>query len=333
LRALWGIEAAAVVFGTFVTLSQHAPAPDTHPLNVSIERIEGGPPAAGSRYGQRLNIHAGDGSLSVRAGALSLFIQPNLRFLSRSPDGCQTILAPREFREGREPRLIAERQSDKHRLLGFRSDYEATLRVDHDDGFGPILLEACARLPEDVYSHLNSFCDIDVTGHQKLALSFSPCPDKLVDVLPSEYPAGRPLRLAHLDAVGTFHVVEASSGEKGPFRSLAKGPLKRGEPLGITIYDRSVATVRVVLHDWSAQAATQLSPTAGWGLPVNATEFSLQGSEDRSPASIYVTLAATSVGRGWDSVGHRAGTYRNRVEISALGDRPELRDVGPMPSE
>jgi len=26
-------------------------------------------------------------------------------------------------------------------------------------------------------------------------------------------------------------------------------------------------------------------------------------------------LSATSVGRGWDSVGHSAGTYRNRVTL------------------
>ena len=31
--------------------------------------------------------------------------------------------------------------------------------------------------------------------------------------------------------------------------------------------------------------------------------------------SVWITLAATSVGRGWDAVGHRAGTYRNRLEI------------------
>mgnify|MGYP001603175836 CR=1 FL=1 len=38
-------------------------------------------------------------------------------------------------------------------------------------------------------------------------------------------------------------------------------------------------------------------------------EFSLADTASTSPAAIYVTLAGTSVGRGWDSVGHAAGTY------------------------
>jgi hypothetical protein len=116
-----------------------------------------------------------------------------------------------------------------------------------------------------------------------------------------------------------FHVVEASSGEKGPFRELAAGRLRRSEPLAITLHDRDEALARVVLEDWSAQAGTAPSPTAGWGLPVNAIEFSLGGDGPRSPAGIYITLAGTSVGRGWDSVGHRAGTYRNRMRIEILG--------------
>jgi len=41
---------------------------------------------------------------------------------------------------------------------------------------------------------------------------------------------------------------------------------------------------------------------------VNAIELIRVGEEKASPAIIFVTPAATSVGRGWDSVGHRAGT-------------------------
>jgi hypothetical protein len=73
--------------------------------------------------------------------------------------------------------------------------------------------------------------------------------------------------------------------------------------------------VGFTLLDWSAQASAQLCPTAGWGVPENAIEFSLNGDELTSPASLFVTLAAASVGRGWDCVGHAAGTYRNRIEI------------------
>jgi hypothetical protein len=117
--------------------------------------------------------------------------------------------------------------------------------------------------------------------------------------------------MAYLDAEGRFHVVEAKSGEKGPFRELAAGALKRSEPLAITLHDGGDPVCRVVLGDWARQAGTALSPTAGWRLPVNAIEFRLT----EGAAEIYITLAATSVGRGWDSVGHTAGVYRNRMRI------------------
>jgi len=33
---------------------------------------------------------------------------------------------------------------------------------------------------------------------------------------------------------------------------------------------------------------------------------------------IWFTLAGTSVGRGWDTVGHKSGKYRNRVVVEPL---------------
>ena len=36
---------------------------------------------------------------------------------------------------------------------------------------------------------------------------------------------------------------------------------------------------------------------------------------------VWLTLAGTSVGRGFDSVGHKAGTYRNRVRIEAAATK------------
>ena len=35
---------------------------------------------------------------------------------------------------------------------------------------------------------------------------------------------------------------------------------------------------------------------------------------------VFITLAAASVGSGFDSVGHTAGTYRNRMRIATLSD-------------
>jgi hypothetical protein len=69
-------------------------------------------------------------------------------------------------------------------------------------------------------------------------------------------------------------------------------------------------------------ASTELSPTAGWGLPQNAIEFSLSDPNPASPATLFITLASTSVGRGFDSVGHTPGTYRNRMRIQTAPWRP-----------
>jgi hypothetical protein len=184
---------------------------------------------------------------------------------------------------------------------------------------GTAAIEALTWVEAPVYSHLNSFARLSVTGHRRLGLRFSPCPDLAVEVVHSEYPFGAPARLAYLDARGIFRVVQASDAEKGPFTTLAEGPLARGEPLGIVLLEIGDASRRelatIVFRDWSLQLSTELSPTAGWGLPQNALEFGRASSEPTSAAYIDLTLAGTSVGRGWDSVGHRAGVYRNRIEI------------------
>jgi hypothetical protein len=317
---------AAALLGASLPWTQRAPAPDTRPLNAPMPAAIASPGSVESLLTEfsnaRLRVHPRDGSLTVQAGSLRLSIEPVLRFFSRSPDGCATILAPPAMRNG--PDLVLQSVvRDANRLfLSYRADYEAILRVDPGAEGGPVRVEAMARLPHPVFSHLNAFCDVRVSGSRQLAISFSPCPDTIITVRPADYPTGRPLRLAYRDAQGGFHIVEAASGEKGPFRELGQGRLERSQPLAITLHDRGVAQARVVLEDWPAQVGTALSPTAGWGLPVNAIEFSLQGDEPGATASIFITLAGTSVGRGWDSVGHRAGTYRNRMRIEVLEAPP-----------
>jgi hypothetical protein len=266
-------------------------------------------------------VNAADGSVSVRLRRGTLFVSPLLRFLGRSPDGCWTLLVPERLRDESEPRLIGETQgvpgSPRHWRYEIPGLGAAELWVDaSSDGRGASI-QALTRLDQPVHSHLNSFCDIEVRGHRRLSLAFSPCPEIRVEVRRFDYPVGRPSRFAYVDCGRRFRVVEASSGEKGPFRVLAEGRLERTEPLTITLHDEEWEVGRVTLHEWAAQAGTELSPTAGWGVPVNAIEFSLGGDGPFSPASLFVTLAATSVGRGWDCVTHPAGTYRNRITIEA----------------
>ena len=299
--------------GSMLPWFQRAPDPSTHTLNAPRAPLTALPASAEPlqprtrRVGIAL-VQPNDGQITIGQDRYVLYVQPLLSFVSRSPDRCWTSLAPRTLRVGPRRRLLA---SDD--VLHYEDDGRSTLAVEARDA--GVVIEATYELPRPVFSHLNSFCELQVAGHRKLSVSFSPCPDAKIDVLPSDYPIGRPARCAYLGADGGFRVVEARSGEKGPFRALAQGPLRRTDPLTMTFHDDGIAFCTMTLEDFAAQASTDLSPTAGWGLPMNAIEFSLSDARPTSPASIFVTLAGTSVGRGWDSVGHAAGVYRNRMTI------------------
>lgn len=320
-RAAIAIVAVAAIGGAALPLSQKAPLPSTRPLNQSPPEFTFQSRSAlpeTRTIGKGVMVHGGDGSLTVRAGRMTVFVHPVLTFLSRSPDGCWTLFASRADREPQPFRLDGLGEEGGTLGFAYRGLGPATLFV-HDRRDGAIGLEAFTELVAPIYSHLNAFCDLEFSGHQRLQLGFSPCPALRADVLPFDYPFGRPARVAYLDGSGTFHVAEATSGEKGPFHDLGMGPMERSAPLTITVYDEGQPVLRVTWDDWAAQASTALSPTAGWGLPVNAIEFSLSADSPRSMASLFMTLAGTSVGRGWHSVGHAPGTYRNRMRIEQIG--------------
>ena len=187
-----------------------------------------------------------------------------------------------------------------------RGSVGAATLVSRPDGF-----EAQRTLSEPVYAHLASFTRIDVYRAKSLSIRFARG-SRPIDVLPSDYPEGRPLRFAAW--IGEALIAyQATSAEKGPFHALATTPLRRGDPLVLELLDGNEPQCRVTLLDFTAQASTELSPTAGFGLPQNAIE--LLASEHAPVQSIVFSLAATSVGRGWDTVGHAAGTYRNRLRV------------------
>ncbi|MBI3863363.1 MAG: hypothetical protein HY290_15845 [Planctomycetia bacterium] len=266
------------------------------------------------------------GATPERSKRYSLEIQPLLTFESRSPDRCWTIFARRRDREGPERRLISLHRSNSELLAHFRDDGESALKISTTETRKAVVIEGWTRLNRPIYSHLNSYATITVLGCQRPALAFSPCPAVLVDVEPFDYPVGRPMRLGYVDALNRFHVVRARSGEKGPFTEFGSGDLARDDALTMTVFDGKSPVCRISLDDWSAQASHDLSPTAGWGLPANAIEFSQvsDASLGSSPIVIGITLSGTSVGRGWDSVGHAAGTYRNRMRIEWMEKSAEF---------
>lgn len=316
----------ALALGTFVVWSQRAPEPDTVPCSIAAPSFEPSRrPAdvpATIALGERMLVRPGAGSLAVRYNKLTIEIEPLLHFESRSPDRCWINLAPRHERDAPTRRLMHAIQGEKSVQIQYRDLADHVLQVflpeQASDSAAMVSIEAFSTLESPVFSHLNSFCDLTIAGHRRLAFSFSPCPNQQVEVLPFDYPTGRPARLAYVDDVQIFHVVEATSGEKGPFHELARGPLPKDAALAITCHDDGQAVCRIRLEDWAAQVGRSLSPTAGWGLPVNAIEFSLTGDSAQSSAAVFITLAGTSVGRDWDSVGHSAGTYRNRVRVDEV---------------
>jgi hypothetical protein len=257
--------------------------------------------------------------LQVESGGLRLQVDPLVTFSSRSPDATWTVFAPLAARTGPAWGLHSAWTDGAWSSQAFVAGEERAL-LRHRTGPGLLLVDALSALPRPVHSHLNSYTAVLVhlDPTDRLRLSFSPCPETLVEVQQSDYPVGRPARLAYLDGEGSFRVVEASSGEKGPFRLLAEGPLAAGEPLTVTLVLGDRPACRIVWDDWSAQASPRLSPTAGWGVAENALEFSR--THDGRAAALFLTLAATSVGRGWDSVTHAAGGYRNRMRIEPAGD-------------
>ncbi len=312
----------AAIAGVAVPWMQRAPVASTQPMDEPLPEFQADRdlqrPPGFIPISENLRIQTSDGEVRAKYGDLSIDVLPLLTFDSRSPDRCWTILAPLQYRMGHTRQLSALGTEESGAWLKYEGDATRVLHV-WQAGDGSDRIESFTKLSEPVYSHLNSYCELSIGGHRKLALAFSPCPDARIEPLPSDYPTGRPARLAYFDGE-QFRVVEARSAEKGPFRTLAAGPCRRGDPLAITLYNDSVPVCQIVLEDWTRQVDTTLSPTAGWRVPAGAIEFSRVGDEPGDPVVIWVSLAATSVGRGWDSVGHAAGTYRNRVRIEPVSE-------------
>jgi hypothetical protein len=313
LFALFGI-----VLGTVFPITQRATAPVTHPLGSEFPTLRYDSPNEGIpieiKLGTKIGIYTRDGTVRMDSRRGSLFVSPLLTFESRSPDGCWTVLGP-GFGTGQPIRKrIGMNSGDGELRLAYHDEDFSTLEVRADPTGQRVELHARSRLTGPVWSHLNAFTELSFFADGRLSILFSPCPSTPIEVVESDYPIGRPARFAYLDDREVLHVVEARSAEKGPFRELASGPLQKNDAITLILSGNGVPMFRVTLHDWASQAGTQLSPTAGWGVPVNAIEFFRQPAA----AQISFTLAGTSVGRGYDSVGHAPGVYVNRVSLEAL---------------
>jgi hypothetical protein len=303
-----GVALLAAVAGWSFPATQRAPAPSTHPAEAPLGSAPTGPPDHKTvKLSKDAQFRPGDARLVVRRDALILNVDPLLRFADRSPDRTWVSLAP-EGRSVATQRALTARNHDAS--FAYKDDDHSLLDVSAHGGM--VQLDARSRLPQPVYAHGASFAELALQGHRKLSVAFSPAPGKRIEV-PS---VGAPARFAYLDAQETFHVAQASQQKRGPFTELASGRLRRGEPLGVTIYDGDKAAFVVTLDDWSAQASTELSPAAGDGVPQNVIELVRGGEPETAPVLIRFALAATAIGRGTQSVGHSPGVYRDRISVT-----------------
>src|SRR5205823_1793665 len=127
-----------------------------------------------------------------------------LTFISRSPDRCWVAFAPRALREG-SPRMLTHfAQHDSAVDLLYTDDGTSQLHVE-PEGKASVQIECSTTLPAAFYSHLNTYSEILVAGHSHLFIAFSPCPERRIEVVRSDYPGGRPARLAYRDRLDRFH--------------------------------------------------------------------------------------------------------------------------------
>ena len=306
---LWPFAGLAAALGAVVALGTGAPAADTRPgavptpaLPSSRQPPTGTPVAVGAAV-----VDAAEARLSC--GGLDLLVRPLLTFRS--------VAADRFWATSSAPARVLEewgRLPDGAWFSYAGAFGRSYLELSSTEA--GVDLVGWTRLGQPVWSHLNSFVSLRIPSPERLSLRFSATGEHEFEISPADYPAGRPMHLAWLEPDGSFRVALASSAEKGPFQVLASGPLEQGAPLALSIRGENGRGCRVGVEGWAEQAGFAPSPTAGWGLPVNAIEF-LRDPAAGGEARVFFTLAATSVGWGLSSAGHCAGDYHARVTLRA----------------
>src|SRR5579863_399825 len=258
------IPAMAIAVG--LVWAQRGGEPDTSPANISLPQFE---PNVDSRLmmipvrlADHVTVQGSTGRVVLRHiirhesigsstdGANDLWdkptipdrnysidIEPLLSFESRSPDGFWTIVSPKDHKTGPVRQLKSMRQSENDLFAQYGDDARSVLHVSKLEDSDTTSIDAVTQFDGPIYSHLNSFATFTIDGCRMPALEFSPCPGMKVDVETFEYPFGRPLRMAYVGTDDVFHVVQAKSGEKGPFKDFGSGILPRPAPLTITLHD------------------------------------------------------------------------------------------------
>jgi len=317
----------AVTIGCFLGVifvwAQRADDPSTHPaaqvlpsLPEYCEPIQSGQIA----FAADMTFDPQKATVKLKHEGLEISVRSTLIFHSVSLERCWTMLAPLEWYKRYKIHFASAFCHQDDLYFTYEGRNQALVRINNNrQKTEPLELETWTYLPEPVFSHLNSFTTVAVNGYTDLSISFSPFPQEHFELRPHSHPdywihQG----FAYLDASGKFYWAKGTRSEYGPFRYLAHGRLKRGDPLILTILNEGRPVCHITLYDWADQVSTALSPTAGWGVPANAIVAWIGPTSRDNIGSVGFTLAATHIGGGYESVGHKKGAYRNRITIELL---------------
>ncbi|MFO7534781.1 MAG: hypothetical protein R6X19_03725, partial [Kiritimatiellia bacterium] len=144
------------------------------------------------------------------------------------------------------------------------------IHAQREPGGSTLSVNATTVLDTPVFSHLNRSLVATFESSKPIAVRLSPCSDVLLDLV-SDPESG--IRFAYVTQERQFVIARAAQQEKGPFTTLCEAKLETDTPLVITIIEDRRAIGELHVYDWVDQAGTEPSPTAGWGVPVNAIEL------------------------------------------------------------
>jgi hypothetical protein len=267
------------------------------------------PDASATLVGDGFHVRIGGGgsaptALLVEAGGAALEIDPAFELTSHSKSGLWTVFDYRhEALPGWEIAVLDARTAALRARSGLLSA-NVLVRIVA----GELSVHSVTVLRREVRVHLahalvlgfsadNGVGTVRVDGHP-FRIGNSPPLAEPVGTFGSAVPS--PVEFVAYRGA-QLELLRASVDEKGPFATLAR--LHDHEPL------LSGRGFRIQLSGFARQCSRAPSPTAGFGVS--------QAALDASYDQIRVELAATAIGRGFNTVRIAPGAYELKVAVRA----------------
>lgn len=342
-NALRAIRPAGLVLGavlpfTVLFISKASPA-QTTPLGVvpklepfseltTISDQAQDIPVGDSSGVVMVSLNRGQGDIQISTPEGTLDIWPYMEFRSISQNGFWAIAGNRDVsyieidqvskgKYGKADALhfLWSARSQKSWLRpGELSGEVLVQRSLTEDHSVKIQIITITRLARQIDTHQAKYFSLGWSGNEPIILSIGR--KHVYDWVPTEhdYPFGAPATFLTV-MNNQVSLLRASSAEKGPFKELARFPR---EDLLFRIMVAGHPVCEFILEEFVEQASPELSPTAGWGVPVNdifldATQFIAD-----QPSGVWIgySLASTGIGRGFHVVGTAPGTYVGKLQVN-----------------